>query len=57
MVIVNTYIHEDSLNERLLNSIHMKVYRDDNNQEVYSKKLQKHNEKIAFKLPESTLVN
>lgn len=57
MVIVNTYIHEDSLNERLLNSIHMKVYRDDNNQEVYSKKLQKHNEKIAFKLPESILVN
>ena len=56
MVIINTYIHEDPENTTLLNSIHLKVPREETGQEIYSKKLQKHNEKIVFKVTECIII-
>ena len=52
MVIITTHINENPENTTLLNSIHLKVTREENGQEIYSKKLQKHNEKIVFKVTE-----
>jgi len=50
MVIINTQIHEDPGNEKLLNSIYLKAFKDENNEKVYEKQYGKHNEKIAFKI-------
>ncbi len=53
MVLITPFVHEDPTNEKLIKSVQIKVLKDDSGSEVHSHTLQKFNEKIAFRIPES----